>query len=368
MQTIPVGTKDRQYNIQVGHGILPALGDHCRGLGLGKSVALITDESVASVYMEPVTASLATAGFAVTPVVFSGGDRGKSLEAANDIYSELIEAELDRGAWVIALGGGVVGDMAGFIAATYLRGIPYVQVPTTIVSQVDASIGGKTAVNHRLGKNLIGAFHQPSLVYVDTAALHSLPREELAAGMAEVVKHAVIRDAGLFEFLEDNLERILDLDLEADLLDWLIARNVEIKVAVVQEDEREGGLRAILNYGHTIGHAIEAATDYVDYRHGEAVILGMIGAGQIALTQGFWDAAERDRQDALLARLGVPVGIDRVSAEEIVARTRSDKKRVGGRTRLILGRKIGQVEIVDHFGEDELRNAVDYLQSSYGGP
>ena len=271
-------------------------------------MALVSDEAVATRYLEPATASLRAAGFQVLEVVYAGGEGMKNLAGAEGILAKMIEAEFDRSAWITALGGGVVGDMAGFVAATYLRGIPYVQVPTTIVAQVDSSIGGKTGVNHALGKNLIGAFHQPRLVLVDTDALRSLPGREAVAGMAEVVKHALIRDEELFSFLEDRLEEVVAMQLDAETLDWLIARNVEIKAAVVSADEREGGLRAILNYGHTIGHAIEAATDYGRYKHGEAVILGLIGAGEIARREGTWTEEERRRQDALLERLGVPGG------------------------------------------------------------
>ena len=366
METIEVTTKDRTYAIVVGHGIMNSLGERCRTLPLGEQVAVISDVAVGATYLHGVVGGLEKAGYKVVPILFPGGDGTKNLVEAEKIFAAMIAAEMDRSAWVVALGGGVVGDMAGFVAATFLRGIPFVQVPTTIVAQVDASIGGKTAVNHSLGKNLIGSFHQPHMVLTDTAALGSLPLPEMVAGMAEVVKHAIIRDAELFSFLEENLEASVSLQLTPDSVDWLIFRNVGIKVAVVREDEREVGIRAILNYGHTLGHAIEAATSYQKYRHGEGVILGMIAAGHIAVRQGFWSEAERGRQDALLARLGVPGGIGQVSAEAIVERTRADKKRVAGKTRLILGKAIGRVEIVDHLGEDELREGVDYLQDQYG--
>ncbi len=366
MRKIDVGLEGRGYAIHVGHGILAQLGALCRALKLGRQVAVITDEAVAARYLSSVSAGLSAAGYEVLEVVFSGGDAAKNLEHAEQIFARLIEARMDRGAWILALGGGVVGDMAGFVAATFLRGVPYVQVPTTIVAQVDSSIGGKTAVNHRLGKNLIGSFHQPELVCIDTEVLRTLPRGELVAGLAEVVKHAIIRDSELFAFLEEHLEKVVALELDPESLDWLIARNVRIKAGVVEADEREGGLRAILNYGHTIGHAIEAATEYQKYRHGEGVILGMIGAGHIARSQGLWSAAAQQRQDGLLKRLGVPPGIGEVPAERVVERTRADKKRIGGKTRLILGREIGQVEIVDGLGEEVLREGVDYIRQKYG--
>ena len=326
---------------------------------------MVTDEVVAPHYLQPAAAALRDAGYQVLEVTYPGGEADKNLGSAESIFGRLIGAEMDRSAWVLALGGGVVGDLAGFVAATFMRGISLVQVPTTIVAQVDASSGGKTAVNHRQGKNLIGVFHQPSMVHIDTGVLATLPRRELVAGLGEVIKHAVIRDEELFAFLEEHLEDLQALRLDPDALDWVIARNVEIKAAVVEADEREGGLRAILNYGHTIGHAIEAATEYQQYRHGEAVILGMIGAGQIALQLGLWSEAEQRRQDALLQRVGVPAGVGQVSAERIVDRTRADKKRIGGQLRLVLGRRIGAVEIVDGVDEDVVRAAVEYIRERY---
>ena len=365
MRRIDVELGGRGYPIHVGHGILPLLGQQCREQKLGKRVAVVTDADVAPHYLEPAAAGLRDAGYDVLEVTYPGGEAGKNLHSAESIFGRLIEAEMDRSAWVLALGGGVVGDLAGFVAATFMRGISFVQVPTTIVAQVDASSGGKTAVNHSLGKNLIGVFHQPSMVHIDTGVLATLPRRELASGLGEVIKHAVIRDAELFAFLEEHLEDLQALRLDPDALDWVIARNVEIKAAVVEADEREGGIRAILNYGHTIGHAIEAATEYQQYRHGEAVILGMIGAGQIARELGLWSEAERRRQDAVLERVGVPAGVGRVPADLIVERTRADKKRIGGQLRLVLGRRIGEVEIVDGVDRDVVRAAVEYLRERY---
>lgn len=365
MQNVEVGLEGRSYSVRVGHDILAQLGAHCAALQLGRQVAVLTDRDVAARYLKTVGASLREAGYEVLEVVFDGGDAAKNLQTMDAIFAQLIEAELDRSAWICALGGGVVGDMAGFVAASFLRGVPYVQVPTTIVAQVDASVGGKTAVNHRLGKNLIGAFHQPRLVYMDTRALHSLPRRELVGGLAEVVKHAVIRDAELFAFLEAHIEELVELKVDPERLDWLIARNVQIKATVVEADEEEGGLRAILNYGHTVGHAIEAATDYRQYRHGEAVILGMIAAGHLAGQRGLWSESERSRQDDLLARLGIPSGIAAVPAECIVERSRADKKRIAGKSKFVLPRQIGRVEIVDDIPEDEVRASIEYVQQTH---
>jgi 3-dehydroquinate synthase len=354
----------RHYDVVVGHDILASLGERCRALGLGDRCALIADAALTDTLAETVADSLRRAGFEVLTLPYSAGEQGKNLASVEALVGELLEAGFDRGAWVAALGGGVVGDLGGFVAASYLRGVDLVQVPTTIVAQVDASIGGKTAVNHPLGKNLIGAFHQPRLVLTDTGVLRSLPRAEVVAGLAEVVKHGIIRDPELFGFLEERVEDVVEMKIDAGELDWLIARNAGIKAAVVSADEREGGLRAILNYGHTIGHAIEAATSYKRYRHGEAVLLGMIAAGELAARRGLWESTiDRQRHDALIERLGVPPGIGDVDPATITERTKADKKRVGGRHRFVLARRIGAVDIVDGVEDDQVRATVDALQA-----
>lgn len=363
----------RQYDVVVGHNILSSLGARCRALGLGDRCALIADQALMAPTAEgpglagTAADSLAQAGFDVLTIPYAAGEGGKNLQSVEALVGHMLEAGHDRGCWVVALGGGVVGDLAGFVAASFLRGVDVVQVPTTVLAQVDASIGGKTAVNHALGKNLIGAFHPPRLVLTDTASLHSLPRPEVVSGLAEVIKHGIIRDVELFEFLEDRLEDVADMKLEADELDWLIARNAQIKADVVSADEREGGLRAILNYGHTIGHAIEAATQYKRYRHGEAVLLGMLAAADLSARRGLWDnAAEHERHDALVQRLGVPAGLGAVDAASIAERTKADKKRMSGRHRFILARRIGTVDIVDGVDDAQVRETVDALQARWG--
>ena len=365
MPSVTVELGERGYEVVVGSGILAETGPRCRELGLGNRVAVIADSSLAESWVPTLCKSLRDAGFQVMETLFPGGDSGKNLQAAEEIFGQLIEARMDRGCWITALGGGVVGDLAGFVAATFLRGVDFVQVPTTIVAQVDASIGGKTAVNHALGKNTIGAFHQPRLVLADTDTLRTLPVSERLAGMSEVVKHAVIADPELFEFLERNIEKVVDLEIDPEKLVWLIARNAAIKASVVSGDEKESGRRAILNYGHTVGHAIEAATSYRKYSHGEAVILGMVAAGQIAVLLGTWSTDEQRRQDALLERLGVPAGISQVSAADIVARTHADKKRRDGRLRFVLGRRIGEVNLAEDVAEGVVTAGVEYIQKAY---
>lgn len=373
MLTIDVGSPGGEwgYPIHVGHGILPQLGRRCKELDLGPRGAVVADAALGS-RVDAVVEILREAGFDMMTVPLSGGDAGKNLRSAEQIFGRLIEAELDRKSWILAVGGGVAGDMAGFVAATFLRGVDWVQVPTTIVAQVDASIGGKTAVNHELGKNMIGSFHQPRMVLTDTEFLRTLPRPERVAGLAEVVKHAVIRDDSLFAFLEKHLEEVVEMEIDADGLDWLIGRNAEIKAAVIEADEKEGDLRAILNYGHTIGHAIESVghgmdptSDYGRYRHGEAVILGMAAAAEIAQRRGLWSPADRRRQDALLERLGVPPGIAGLPVDRIVKRTRADKKRLDGNLRFVLPRRIGEVALVDDVDEETVRAGVLYIQERY---
>lgn len=365
MKTTCVKTEGAQYDILIGHGIMDRLGSHCALLGLARVVAVIVDKNVDEIYADSVLKSLSSAGFDPLKIVCFGGENQKNLAGIEDIFGQLIAAGTDRSVWILALGGGVIGDIAGFVAASYLRGVKFIQVPTTIVAQVDSSIGGKTGVNHALGKNLIGAFHQPRMVFADTDTLRSLPPREIVSGMAEVVKHAVIKDQELFEFLERELENILQMKITSSRLDWLIERNAKIKAEVVSTDERESGLRAILNYGHTIGHAIEAATDYKKYRHGEAVILGALAVAHISASRGLMSSEERLRHDSLWERLGVPSGLQKVEAGEILLRTRNDKKRVGSAVRYILSEEVGKVDIYDDVSERDALDAIEYVQNTY---
>ena len=259
-----------------------------------------------------------------------------------------------------------MGDTAGFVAATYQRGIDYVQVPTTIVSQVDSSVGGKTAVDHALGKNMIGAFHQPQLVFIDTETLTTLPERELRGGMDEVIKHGLIRDLNLVGFLEDNLEAVAGLEIEPGQLDWLIAQNCRIKAGVVAADETEKGLREILNYGHTVGHAVEVMTNYDTYKHGEAVLLGMIAAGKIALDRGMWSTDEYDRQQGLLQRIGIPKGAENLSSEDLIDRMGSDKKARGGVIRFVLPEAIGKIVSCDDVTREEMVAGIRHMKAVSG--
>ncbi len=367
MRTVQVDLGNASYPIHVGHGLLKDLGALYRGRDLGRRAAVVTDSVVAGHHLRTAVESLNAAGVDVCEVIIPSGEAHKTLDTVKGIYDALVEARLDRGSAVVALGGGVVGDMAGFAAATFLRGIDFVQAPTTVVSQVDASVGGKTGVDHPGGKNLIGAFHQPRLVCVDTSLLRTLPEREVRAGLAEVVKHAVIRDEVMFALLEACLEDVVDMRLAPDEIDALIERNCRIKAGVVQADPFErAGLRAILNYGHTVGHAVEAATDYGVYLHGEAVLLGMAAAGRIARDRGLWPGEDFGRQERVLRRLGVPPGLGRIPTEKILERMRSDKKARDGVLTFVLPTRIGDVTLSRDVTREEVVGGIDYAKGLSG--
>ena len=364
MRTVEMHLGERTYPIYIGHGMLDQFGAYYTRLGLGRKAALISSRSVADLYLEAVLSSLRRAGYEAIPIVIPDGEEQKSLATADRIYEHLILEKLDRSSAIIALGGGVVGDLAGFVAATFLRGVDFVQIPTTILAQVDSSMGGKAAVDHRLGKNLIGAFHQPKLVFMDTEILRTLPRREVAAGMAEIIKHGMIRDEALFGLLEEQIESFLEMRALPEALDELIERNARIKGHFVELDERETvGARMLLNYGHTIGHAIEALAEYKRYNHGEAVILGMIAAGKIAVDVGLFDEADLKRQNDLLERVGIPEWTDALSVEAILEKLTSDKKVREGRVRFVLPKRIGEMMVTDQVEEHEVRRAVAYLRT-----
>lgn len=363
METVTVQLDARSYDILIGRECLGDLGQVYVERGLGGTAAIVTNPIVATHYLERVQQSLVRVGVKVAVVRVPDGEQYKTLETAARIYGDLIEAGLDRQACIVALGGGVIGDMAGFVAATYLRGIDFVQVPTTLEAQVDASVGGKTAVDHVLGKNMIGAFHQPKFVLIDTATLDTLPKRELRAGLAEVIKHGIIRDPELVAFLEDHIEGAATLRLPADQINWLIAQQCRIKAEVVAADETEKGLREILNYGHTVGHALEVVTQYAHYKHGEAVGLGMVAAGAIAVQKGMWAQEEFDRQNALIARLGMPECVPDLQVDGVLARMASDKKARDGVIRFVLPERIGKVALRDDVTRTEIASGIRYMQA-----
>jgi 3-dehydroquinate synthase len=356
MRTIEVPLAQNPYPVVIGSGALADLGSQVLGRGFkpGTKVLVVTNPVVQNHYGTTALTSLQAAGFDANILVLEAGEDQKTPATVGLIHDAAFARKLERGSLIVALGGGVVGDMAGFAAASWLRGIAVVQVPTTLLAMVDAAIGGKTGVNHPGGKNLIGAFHQPRLVLIDPEVLATLPLREFRAGMAEVIKYGVINDAPLFGDLEAAAGRDPQAGLASieavgtDLLQTLLERSAAAKARVVAADEREGGLRAILNYGHTIGHVIEALCGYGTYLHGEAVALGMLAAGEIACSMGMWSPQEQARQRALISAAGLPLTMPALDEEAVLSCLQGDKKVRDGKVRFVLPTAIGTVEIRDN--------------------
>ncbi len=351
MRTIRVNLSTNGYNIYIDKGIVEKIGELLVNEKEPCKTLLITDKNVEKIYGNAVLESLRRKKFDVGLVSIDPGEEQKSLETAGVLYHACFDCKLDRNSLIVALGGGVVGDIGGFVASTFMRGIPFIQAPTSLLAQVDSSIGGKVAVNHPKGKNMIGSFYQPMAVFIDTGTLSTLPALELVAGLVEVIKYGVIKDEKLFEYIEESLHEIVRLNYEAILN--IIATSCQIKANVVAEDEKEKHIRAILNYGHTIGHAIETLTDYKKYRHGEAVAMGMLYATKIAVEMGLTNKAVYERQRTLFTKMGLSLnpGLD---AGDIIKILYTDKKTVAGRLRFILPLRIGEVIISDKVTEDIL--------------
>ncbi len=345
MEKTRVALGERSYDIITGSGILGGLGKAVEDLRPGPKVALVTNPTVHELYGHAVEDSLKASGLSTVTITIPDGEEYKSLLWAENILTELLKARLDRGSVLVALGGGVVGDIAGFAASLYMRGIRFVQVPTTLLSQVDSSVGGKTGVNHPLGKNMIGTFWQPSLVWIDVDTLRSLPKRELLAGLSEVIKYGVIWDANFFDYVSDTRERILTLDVET--LTHIITRSCEIKAEVVSRDEREAGLRSVLNYGHTIGHAIESTTGYGKYLHGEAISIGMHLEAKLSHSIGILDEGEISRIKSIMDAYGLPVELPGdVDAQDMLKAMALDKKVLAGKLRFTLPERVGAVKLL----------------------
>jgi shikimate kinase/3-dehydroquinate synthase len=339
-----VETATQSYPIFVEYGLLNKLGEKMKQAALSGAATIISDENVFSLYGRKVEGILKEAGFAVNSFVVPPGEETKSMDYAIKIYDFLVEHRAERDDIIIALGGGMIGDLAGFVAATFLRGMPWIQVPTSLVAMVDASIGGKVGVNHPEGKNLIGAFYQPNLVLADPQTLSTLPQHELISGWAEVIKHGLILDKEFFEFLETNVTRLKEL--EPELLTQAIARSAAIKAQVVNQDEKEKeGKRTILNYGHTIAHGLEAATQYKRFLHGEAVAIGMVGAAKLSQRLGLLPSDAVERQQALLQKFGLPTVFSGLDLTEITRAMELDKKIKGKAIRWVLLQDIGKAVI-----------------------
>ena len=357
MPSIRVELGENSYPIIVDQGILGETGELLRAQTRSEKVIVIADAFVSRQYGCEVLKSLSDAGFDSQIAEVPSGEEHKSLEWFGRLHNQLISHRLDRTSTLVALGGGVIGDLAGFVASTYMRGISYVQIPTTLQAQVDASVGGKTAINHPKGKNLIGTFYQPKLVLIDVATLKTLSFRDVRAGFIEVIKHGVIMDVPLFNQIEENLDAILNLD--AEILISVIVRSCADKAEVVGSDEKENRLRMTLNYGHTFGHALETVTDYNVYRHGEAVAIGMNCAAQLACNLGMLPLVDMKRQQELIRRAGLPTSFPpEVRPDTLINAMYLDKKAKSGKLNLVLPTRIGEVNIRDDVNDLDVFHAI----------
>lgn len=362
MERLTVTLGERSYPIIIAAGLF---NDPASFLPLkaGDQVMLVTNETLAPLYLDKVRKVLGQVGVRVDSVILPDGEKYKSLAVMDTVFTALLQKPHGRDTTLIALGGGVVGDLTGFAAASYQRGVRFIQVPTTLLSQVDSSVGGKTAVNHPLGKNMIGAFWQPVSVVVDLDCLRSLPARELASGLAEVIKYGIILDAKFFQWLEENMDALLALDEKA--MSWCIRRCCELKAEVVAADERETGLRALLNLGHTFGHAIEAEMGYGNWLHGEAVAAGMVMAARVAERLGQFAAVDTQRIITLLQRAGLPVcGPQEMSAQAYLPHMMRDKKVLAGQLRLVLPLAIGKSEVRGGVSHEVVLGAIADCQQA----
>jgi 3-dehydroquinate synthase len=355
MQTLKVDLGERSYPIYIGAGLLARaelIVDQLRK----KKVAIITNTTIAPLYLAPLRSALEARGVEVVAITLPDGESHKNWETLNRIFDTLLEHRCERGTALIALGGGVVGDLAGFAAATYQRGVPYIQVPTTLLAQVDSSVGGKTAINHPLGKNMVGAFYQPRAVISDTDTLGTLPARELSAGLAEIIKYGLIRDRAFLDWLENNMRRLVGREPEA--LAYAIERSCANKAEVVALDERENDVRALLNLGHTFGHAIEAGTGYGTWLHGEAVAAGTVLAARLSQRLSLISEAEARRITAILKAAGLPVQAPDLGLERYLELMGHDKKVDGGRIRFVLLKQLGAAFVADQVPSDALAEVL----------
>ena len=364
MRTVKVPLGDRSYSIRIGRNLLSRLGAECQRLELGKRCAIISDRNVAPRYATVARRALSAAGFESVLVTVPAGEPAKSLANVHSCYNQLAAHRLERKSFVVALGGGVVGDLAGFVAATYLRGVAFVQVPTTLLAQVDSSVGGKVGVNLKAGKNLVGAFYQPRLVLCDLGTLRTLPEREYRAGLAEVIKYGVVYDAALFARIERDLPKLLRRD--AKMLADIVARCCEIKAEVVGKDETESGPRAILNFGHTIGHALEAISHYGKYLHGEAISIGQVAAAKLSARVAGLPARDLERVGDLFERVGLPISVklNARQRQNLFAAMKLDKKVSGGEIKFVLAKRIGKVVWAQRVPQALIEQAVNSKPST----
>jgi len=356
MQTLTVGLGDRSYPIHIGSGLL-GQAELLQAHVPRKRVAIISNTTVAPLYLEKLQHTLQAIGISSVEVILPDGEEYKNSATLNLIYDELLKHRCERSTPLIALGGGVVGDMTGYAAATYLRGVPFIQIPTTLLAQVDSSVGGKTGINHPLGKNMIGAFYQPQAVLADTDTLNTLPDKELSAGLAEVIKYGLIRDLPFLAWLEQNIDKLRARDTAA--LQYAIARSCQNKAEVVAADERESGERALLNLGHTFGHAIESGMGYGNWLHGEGVAAGTVMAADLSQRLGWINAQDVTRIRKLYERAGLPVVAPDLGMEKYLELMGLDKKVEGGKMRFVLLRQVGHAEVYGEAPDKLLRQTLE---------
>ena len=357
---VSVNLGPRSYTILVESGALGAVGQHLAALGVGRRAALVTDSAIMALHGTAVVESLTRAGFTVTVIEVPEGETAKTLAVAEHCWDRLLAAGLDRSSTVLGLGGGAVGDLAGFVAATYMRGVNFVTLPTTVLAQVDASIGGKTAIDHPKAKNLIGAFHQPRLVVVDPAVARTLPERDFRSGLAEIVKHGIVLERAYFEEVERDAARLLGREL--DVLDRVIGGSCRLKASVIERDpEEKSELRYALNYGHTIGHALEAVTGFERWTHGEAVSLGIVAEARLARRLGLAEDVTVERQERLLAAVGLPVRAGHLDVDAVLSAITHDKKARDGRVPFVLAPSLGAFRVVYDVSPADVRAAIGAL-------
>lgn len=359
MKKIRVNLGTNSYDIIIGAGELYRAGEHLKAIGFSGRVVVITNPTVRAIYGDLLGNALKDTGFGVEVLEVPDGEENKTLANAGNLYIELSNRYAERRTPIISLGGGVIGDLAGFVAATYMRGVPLIHIPTTLLSQVDSSVGGKVAVNHAQLKNEIGAFYQPKAVVSDINTLKTLPPKIFSDGMAEVIKHGVIRDKEFFDYLEENMAKIKAFDDAA--LEHIVARSVEIKADVVVKDERESGLRAILNYGHTAAHAIESLSDF-KINHGSAVAIGMIVAARISTELGMFPQEEADRLEGLVKRAELPVRVPDFNSDDMYTAMQHDKKVSQGKIRFVLLKGLGEAFVTDNVAPSLVKGVLEGLK------
>ncbi len=359
MRKIVVKLKERNYPIYIGWGVFEKFPRVCLSHKIKPRVAIITDTNVSNLYLDKLLNVLIKNGYKPEPIVVKSGETSKNLSTAMKIYTRLIEINLRRDETIIAFGGGVIGDLAGFVSATFLRGVNLIQFPTTLLAQVDSSIGGKVAINHPLGKNLIGAFHHPIFVFSDVSLLSSLPKREMLCGLGEVVKYGIIKDRKIFEIIENDAEKILKSN--PDMLLEIVYKSAIVKSKIVEKDEKEKKLRMVLNFGHTIGHGIEAGLNYKKLKHGEAVMLGIVGESFISLNRGLMDKKTFERIKNLICSLGVKFPKKFLDKEKILTHIGYDKKIFSDRLNMYLPLGLGKMKFVDDVKFVEIEKAIEFI-------